>query len=219
MLVQAATRGNGDVGEGILPQVKTIRSVPLRSVTKTALIEVQGEGIMYLSVLEEYNKTAAEPLKNARNAAAGALRNLDPAGDGVAEAGRLFLQCRLYRGHCRSAIIGEMMEFLKRQSFQSQSVYIRFFDSIEEVEAELKRMDEMRHTLDYLIDGAVIKIDGYAHAAKLLGYTEKFPRWAVAYKFEAEKKRRPCCAMWYGKWDVPAKLRRLLTWSRLRSAV
>ena len=78
-LTQAATRGNGVVGESILAQVKTIRSVPLEIDYKDGVIEVQGEGIMYLSVLEEYNRTAAEPLKNARNAAAGALRNLDPA--------------------------------------------------------------------------------------------------------------------------------------------
>ena len=77
-LVQAATRGNGVTGEAILPQARTVRSVPL-SIPYKGLLEVQGECIMRLSTLEEYNKTAREPLKNARNAAAGALRNLDPA--------------------------------------------------------------------------------------------------------------------------------------------
>lgn len=77
-LVQAATRGNGEVGEAILPQAKTVRAVPL-TIPYQGLLEVQGECIMRLSVLEQYNKTAKEPLKNARNAAAGALRNLDPA--------------------------------------------------------------------------------------------------------------------------------------------
>ena len=77
-LVQAATRGNGEVGEAILPQVKTLRAVPL-TIPYQGLLEVQGECLMRLSVLEKYNQTAAEPLKNARNAAAGALRNLDPA--------------------------------------------------------------------------------------------------------------------------------------------
>ena len=77
-LVQAATRGNGEVGEGILPQARTIRCVPL-SIPYQGLLEVQGECIMRLSTLESYNKTAEEPLKNARNGAAGALRNLDPA--------------------------------------------------------------------------------------------------------------------------------------------
>ena len=77
-LVQAATRGNGIVGEGILPQARTIHTIP-RTIPYQGLLEVQGECIMRLSTLEKYNRTAREPLKNARNAAAGALRNLDPA--------------------------------------------------------------------------------------------------------------------------------------------
>ena len=77
VLTQGATRGNGVTGEAILPQLKTIRSLPL-TIPFTGRMEVQGECIMRLSVLNQYNKTAKEPLKNARNAAAGALRNLDP---------------------------------------------------------------------------------------------------------------------------------------------
>ena len=76
VLVQAATRGNGEVGEGILPQAQTIRCIPLEIPFKGRM-EVQGECIMKLSTLRAYNETAEEPLKNARNAAAGALRNLD----------------------------------------------------------------------------------------------------------------------------------------------
>ena len=75
-LVQGATRGNGLEGEAILEQLKTIKSIPM-TIPFKGTMEVQGEGVMPLSALEEYNKTAAEPLKNARNAAAGALRNLD----------------------------------------------------------------------------------------------------------------------------------------------
>ena len=76
-LIQGATRGNGVVGEAILPQLKTINTIPIKIPFK-GKIEIQGEGLMPLSALEEYNKTSVEPLKNARNAAAGALRNLDP---------------------------------------------------------------------------------------------------------------------------------------------
>ena len=76
--VGAATRGNGEVGEDVTEQVKTIQSVPLKIDFKGKM-EVQGEAIMHLSTLEEYNRTSDEPLKNARNAAAGAIRNLDPA--------------------------------------------------------------------------------------------------------------------------------------------
>ena len=75
--VRATTRGNGTEGEDVTAQVLTIKSFPL-TINCTGTIEVQGEAIMRLSVLEEYNKTADEPLKNARNAVAGAIRNLDP---------------------------------------------------------------------------------------------------------------------------------------------
>ena len=78
VLTQAATRGNGEVGEAILPQARTVEGVPLR-IPWQGVIEVQGECIMRLSALRRYNETAEVPLKNARNAAAGALRNLDPA--------------------------------------------------------------------------------------------------------------------------------------------
>ena len=77
-LTEAATRGNGQVGEAILPQVRTIRSIPL-SIPYRGKVEIHGEAIMRLSTLRAYNETAKEPLKNARNGAAGALRNLDPA--------------------------------------------------------------------------------------------------------------------------------------------
>src|SRR5699024_6307932 len=76
-LVQGATRGNGFIGEAILPQIRTIKNIPLK-IDFDGVMEVQGEGLMPLSALEDYNKTSDEPLKNARNAAAGALRNLDP---------------------------------------------------------------------------------------------------------------------------------------------
>ena len=76
--VRATTRGNGTVGEDVTAQVLTIRSFPL-SISYKGTLEVRGETVIRLSVLDEYNKTAAEPLKNARNAAAGAVRNLDPA--------------------------------------------------------------------------------------------------------------------------------------------
>ena len=76
-LIQAATRGNGEIGEDVTEQVKTIRTVPL-TIDYKGLITIQGEGIIKLSELEKYNKTADEKLKNARNAVAGAIRNLDP---------------------------------------------------------------------------------------------------------------------------------------------
>ena len=132
VLVQAATRGDGVTGEAILPQARTIRDIPLR-IPYTGRLEVQGECIMRLSALEKYNETAAVPLKNARNGAAGALRNLDPA---VTAARRL------------SA----------------------FFYQVGTIDAP--PYHDQPGMLDFI---------------RAQGFTDKFPRWAVAFKFPAEE--------------------------------
>ncbi len=183
-LVQASTRGTGLVGEGILAQVKTIKSIPLEIPYTDGIIEVQGEGMMFLSVLEEYNKSAAEPLKNARNAAAGALRNLNPKVTAERKLDAFFYNVG-YSDAIQFADHREMVEFLRSNRFKV-SPHIRFCDSIEEAAAELERIAEERLKLDFLIDGGVVKITDM-RTREALGYTEKFPRWAVAFKFEAEE--------------------------------
>ncbi|NIK70973.1 NAD-dependent DNA ligase LigA [Paenibacillus sp. BK720] len=183
-LIQASTRGNGAVGEGILAQVKTIRSVPLTIPFKDGIIEVQGEGIMNLSVLERYNQTAAEPLKNARNAAAGALRNLNPKVTAERKLSAFFYNVGFAEG-VSFANHREMQQFLKDNLFKVNP-YALYFDTIEEVQEELLRIAEKRLELDFLIDGAVVKLTDM-RTREALGYTDKFPRWAVAFKFEAEE--------------------------------
>ncbi|NGM82397.1 NAD-dependent DNA ligase LigA [Paenibacillus sp. 7124] len=183
-LVQASTRGNGTTGEGILAQVKTIKSVPLTIPFKDGVIEVQGEGIMNLSVLAEYNRKAAEPLKNARNGAAGALRNLNPKLTAERKLNAFFYNVGYSEGiefHDHQ----EMMQFLRDNQFKVNP-YLAYFDSFDEVTEQLAEIEEGRSRLDYLIDGAVIKITDF-RIREVLGYTDKFPRWAVAYKFEAEE--------------------------------
>ncbi|GIP08724.1 DNA ligase 2 [Paenibacillus macerans] len=183
-LVQAATRGNGVVGEGILAQVKTIKSVPLTIPYREGTIEVQGEGIMNLSVLAKYNETAAEPLKNARNAAAGALRNLNPRVTAERKLSAFFYNVG-YSDQVRFRDHREMMEFLKENRFKVNP-FVTYHSSFDEVVRELERIVERRASLDYLIDGAVVKITDM-RTREILGYTDKFPRWAVAFKFEAEE--------------------------------
>ncbi|MEK3911870.1 NAD-dependent DNA ligase LigA [Paenibacillus sp. FSL H7-0331] len=183
-LVQASTRGNGVIGEGILAQVKTIRSIPSEIPYRDGIIEVQGEGIMNLSVLEEYNKTAIEPLKNARNAAAGALRNLNPKVTDSRKLNAYFYQVG-YTDGLRFENHEAMVEFLRNNRFKV-SPLVQVFDSIEAAAGELDSITAMRHTYDFLIDGIVIKIND-TRTREVLGYTDKFPRWAIAYKFEAEE--------------------------------
>ena len=183
LLVQGATRGNGVTGEAILPQLKTIRSLPL-SIPFTGRMEVQGECIMLLSVLEKYNKTAKEPLKNARNAAAGALRNLDPQ----VTADRN-LSCFCYNvGYIEGKELHdhrEMIAFLRENGFPV-SPFIHYGHGADEFIEIIDKVAEERDGLDFLIDGMVIKVCDFAQREQL-GYTEKFPRWAMAYKFAAEE--------------------------------
>lgn len=182
-LVQAATRGNGEVGEGILPQARTIRCVPL-IIPYKGLLEVQGECIMRLSTLEEYNRTADEPLKNARNAAAGALRNLDPAVTASRKLNAFFYQIGTIEDPPYSDMDG-MLAFLRENGFPT-SHYEEHADNYDEICARIDAVEEKRPTLDFLIDGAVVKVCDLA-TRQAMGNTEKFPRWAVAYKFTAEE--------------------------------
>jgi len=182
-LVQAATRGNGITGEAILPQVMTIRSIPLR-IPFEGRMEVHGEGFMRISVLEKYNETAKEPLKNPRNAAAGALRNLDPGVTAARKLDACFYDIGYIEGKS-FATHHEMLAFLRENRFPVSACEIDA-GSLPEAIAAVRRIEESRGGLDYDIDGAVIKIDDYA-TRDALGYTDKFPRWAVAYKFEAEE--------------------------------
>lgn len=183
-LVQASTRGNGVVGEGILAQVKTIKSVPLSIPYRDGTIEVQGEGIMNLSVLAKYNETAAEPLKNARNAAAGALRNLNPRTTAERKLSAFFYNVG-YSDGIQFANHQEMMSFLRDNRFKVNP-YVSYHDDFSSVMDTLHSIVETRSSLDYLIDGAVIKLTDM-RTREVLGYTDKFPRWAVAFKFEAEE--------------------------------
>lgn len=183
MLVQAATRGNGEVGEAILPQVRTIRSVPLH-IGFTGRMEVQGEVIMRLSRLKAYNKTAAEPLKNARNGAAGALRNLDPKVTAERGLSAFFYQVGYIEGKTFTDHV-EMMAFIRENGLPT-SEYFAMADDLDQAMAHIREIEAQRETLDYLIDGAVLKVDDY-RTREVLGYTDKFPRWALAYKFPAQE--------------------------------
>lgn len=182
-LVQAATRGNGVTGEAILPQAKTVRAVPL-TIPYQGTLEVQGECIMRLSTLEKYNQTAKEPLKNARNAAAGALRNLDPAVTASRRLDAFFYQIGTIEDapyHSQP----EMLDFLRENGFPV-SDYLGKPHNHDELIACIREIERVRSSLDFLIDGVVIKVGDFS-LREQMGFTEKFPRWAVAYKFEAEE--------------------------------
>ncbi len=182
-LVQAATRGNGEVGEAILPQAMTIRTIPL-TIPFTGRMEVQGEGIMRLSELKKYNETAAEPLKNARNAAAGALRNLDPQVTASRHLDAFFYQIGYIEGKSFETQ-QDMLAFMKENGINI-SPFVRPAQTIGEALEAVHEIEQKRETLDFLIDGATIKITDM-RTREVLGTTDKFPRWSIAFKFPAQE--------------------------------
>lgn len=181
-LKNASTRGNGIVGEEISAQVKTIKSVPLE-IREKSLLEIQGEALMPLSELEKYNKENEFQLKNARNAAAGALRNLD-----TKETRKRNLTAYFYNISTNNLDFKteeEMLDFLKKENFNIHP-YHKLVKTYDEIIAELEKISEERKDLDILTDGVVIKINDI-RTQEALGYTNKFPRWSIAFKFEAEE--------------------------------
>lgn len=181
--VRATTRGNGVEGEDVTAQCLTIKSFPL-AIPYKGTLEVQGEAVIRLSVLEEYNKTAKEQLKNARNAVAGAIRNLDPKITAERKPEILFYNVN-YMSEGELPSQTAHFEFLKEQGFKVFE-FLRLCKTEEEVKAAIEEIEIERKGLDVLTDGAVIKLNN-TKVRDILGSTDKFPRWAMAYKFEAEE--------------------------------
>lgn len=181
--VRATTRGNGVVGEDVTAQVLTIPSFPL-TISYKGTLEVRGEAVIRLSVLEAYNQTASEPLKNARNAAAGAIRNLDPKITKLRKPEIYFYDVN-YASEGEPLSQTAAHDFLIKEGFKVYP-YFRVCNCGDEVRAAVAEIEEERRKIDVLTDGAVIKVDNAALREEM-GFTDKFPRWAIAYKFEAEE--------------------------------
>ncbi|STB44781.1 NAD-dependent DNA ligase LigA [Clostridium perfringens] len=183
VLVTGATRGTGAIGEDVTAQVKTIKSIPLK-IDCHDFLEIHGEAIMTTEAFEKYNSEADTPLKNLRNGAAGALRNLN-----VAETAKRNLSAFFYDvGYKEGAPFKtymEMLNFIKVKGFPMDD-YIRECTTLDEIQKEIDYIRDIRFDLNYDIDGLVIAIDDI-RTRELLGYTVKFPKWAIAYKFEAQE--------------------------------
>lgn len=190
-LVQAATRGDGRVGEDITANVRTIEAVPARLTIADppALLEVRGEIYFPGASFEALNRTVTErgdrPFSNPRNAAAGSLRQKDPA---VTASRRLSLWCHSF-GYADGISFeshGGFLEWCAQVGLPvSPTTEVR--PDIEGVRAYLNHWEDQRHSVDWEIDGVVVKIDQIALQDEL-GATAKAPRWAIAYKFPPEER-------------------------------
>lgn len=183
VLIKAGTRGNGRVGEDVTAQVKTIKSVPL-SIPYLKKVIVQGEGMITLSNLEKYNKIATEPLKNARNAVAGAIRNLNPKETAKRNLD-LFAYSVNYIEGKKFNTQEEINSFLIENGFKTSN-FIKICSNADEIIKIIKQVGEEKSKLDILMDGIVIKLNEVQRREEF-GYTAKFPKWAIAYKYEPEE--------------------------------
>lgn len=182
ILKRGATRGNGLVGEDVTEQVKTIRNVP-KTIGYREKVTVMGEVLMRLSELKKFNKTAKEPLKNARNAAAGALRNLDTKITASRNLDAIMYDILEIDTPKSSQL--EVHNFLNSNKFDTFD-FFEIVSKFEDITKLIDYVDQTKSNLDVLIDGMVIKVNEYDVREKI-GYTEKFPKWAIAYKFEAQE--------------------------------
>lgn len=185
-MVYAATRGDGEVGEDVTQNIKTIKSIPL-TIPDERTIEVRGEVLMTRSVFKQLNEERTrlgEPLlANPRNAAAGSIRQLDTAMTASRQ-----LDCYLYYV-VNAAELGmkthqEALAFLKKQGFKTNPE-TKQLQGIEAVVAYIESYQNRRNDLAYDTDGIVVKVDTLADQP-ILGFTAKTPRWAVAYKYPPE---------------------------------
>jgi len=189
-LERAATRGDGENGEEITPNIKTVRAVPLRLREAVGLLEVRGEAYMSkeaFAALNQSREDAGDPLfANPRNAAAGSLRQLDP----TVTASRQLSVFMYAVGSVEGASLlthQSVLEYLKRQGFRVNPHY-RVFKDIEGVIDFCREWQHSRFDLPYATDGVVVKVNRLDQQASL-GSTMKSPRWAIAYKYPPEQAR------------------------------
>lgn len=184
LLSRATTRGDGYIGEVVTEQVKTIKSVPLIIGQKEEM-EIQGEAIVPLSTLKQYNyQNENDQLKNARNAAAGAIRNLDPNITAKRKLDAVFYNISPV-SEMKLDSQNQIVQILQQNKFKT-SAHFAVVTKFYEIAEYIKKIESIRSGFDFLIDGIVVKVDDIALRDKL-GFTDKFPRWAIAYKFEAEQ--------------------------------
>ena len=187
-LVRAATRGDGSVGEDVTNNARTIRSIPLR-IDYEEFIEIRGEVLMSMDEFERVNRerleASAPPFANPRNAAAGSLRQLDPAV--TAKRGLLFQPWGVGVNSLQMEHLSRKMEFIYSLGFRKPPLR-EICHNIEEIEKVYEKLMAMRSSLPLMLDGMVVKIDSIS-VEEALGYTVKNPRWMVAYKFPALEKQ------------------------------
>lgn len=189
VFTRGSTRGDGVTGEDITANLRTVRSIPLRINTDLPFLEVRGEVYMprdtFLKIIREQELNEEKPFKNPRNAAAGSLRQKNPKITAKRNLDIFVFNIQRIAG---KTLHGhkESLDFLKSLGFKTVPFYTPCKD-MDEALAEIRRIGEIRYTLPFDIDGAVIKVDDFA-MREVLGSTAKYPKWAIAFKYPPEEK-------------------------------
>ena len=186
---RGSTRGDGNVGEDITANLRTVKSIPLRLKTELPFIEVRGEVYMprdvFYKISEEQNLSGEKVFKNPRNAAAGSLRQKDPKVTAKRNLDIFVFNIQQIEGKELGSHY-ESLKYLKELGFKTVPFFNKF-NNIDDVFKEIDRIGSIRYTLPFDIDGAVIKVDDFSQRERL-GSTAKVPRWALAWKYPPEEK-------------------------------
>ena len=189
VLVRGSTRGDGLVGEDVTANIRTIRTVPKKLTQPVPFLEVRGEVYMshesFLSLCARQELQEEKPFKNPRNAAAGSLRQKDPRVTATRELDIFVFNLQQVEGKSLSGH-AQSLQWMQELGLTVPPFY-KVCDTIEEVLEEVRRIGELRGSLPYSIDGAVVKVDQFSQRAQL-GSTAKFPKWAEAFKYPPEEK-------------------------------
>ncbi|MBQ6266874.1 MAG: NAD-dependent DNA ligase LigA [Clostridia bacterium] len=189
VFVRGSTRGDGNVGEDVTANLRTVASIPLRLQTPIAQLEVRGEVYMpkhvFGALVQAQEENGEKPFKNPRNAAAGSLRQKNPK---ITAARKLDIFVFNVQRSSEPGLTEhtQSIAYLRALGFKTIPFCTKCAD-IEDVIAELERIGRLRSSLPYDIDGAVIKTNAFAMRAEI-GSTAKFPRWALAFKYPPEEK-------------------------------
>lgn len=189
LLIRGSTRGDGNVGEDVTANIRTIRAIPLKLDTELPVLEVRGEVYMprevFLKLVEEQELNGEKVFKNPRNAAAGSLRQKNPKITSKRNLDIFLFNIQRIEG---KELTGhkESLDYIKELGLHTVPFY-KECASIEEAIDEINAIGEKRGSLPFDIDGAVIKVDDFDKRAEM-GSTAKFPKWALAFKYPPEEK-------------------------------
>ncbi len=189
VFTRGSTRGDGVQGEDITANLRTVKSIPLRLKKDIPFIEVRGEVYMprdvFLKIVEKQELNGEKPFKNPRNAAAGSIRQKNPKITAERNLDIFVFNIQQIEG---AKITGhyQSLNFLKELGFKTIPFFNKF-DNVNDTLEEIIRIGDIRYTLPFDIDGAVIKTDDFL-MREAIGSTAKFPKWALAYKYPPEEK-------------------------------